>query len=677
MGNNFTPAWIKKGFFNESLFCDDFLSTHQLLYVNGAFFTPDGRVTDTMNLRCEIFDMLRDHIGANIAKRVSNVVDVLKLAAQVEDFPPITDRIALANGTLYLDGTFQEGKPEIVRNRLPVKYDPKAAQPVHWLRFLSDLLYPEDIPTVQEFIGYCLIPSNKGQRMMVIKGSGGEGTTCATAPPNSVSCGWAEASVYRRTVSMRGSTGQLDKEANSMAYITKRGNSYSVRYTYEDEHGKSCDKWESFPTKEEATNRKKQIEHELAAGTFLIPSSVTVAEFLMDWLPKQCSKHKWAPKTYESNLSTIQNLIIPYIGSMEMQKLKPYHMENLYTTLSKTPCGSYIEGKKQKLTEKQKQRFLSGTKIHEVHRLLGTAFQYAVEWGILVKSPVPVDSPKKSTQERTIWTVEEMRAALDSMEDPILHLAVHLTLVGALREGEIVGLTPEDLDFDSEDGIGTFRINKSMQRVRKEALNQVDDGCIIKVFPDKLERSTTSLILKSTKTASSCRTIFMTSALKEELKKWLNQLAADEMKDPTRYHDSGMLFRLPNGLAVEPVLIRKKFLKWQDAHPEFPRIVFHGLQHSSATYQLMISGGDVKAVQGTTGHATADMLVNTYAHIQQSSRVELGKKFEEGFYAKQESPSLQAVPAEGEPTISITALLELLKNADPEVKAQLRLALLT
>ena len=400
--------------------------------------------------------------------------------------------------------------------------------------------------------------------------------------------------------------------------------------------------------------------------------------------PQMCHAHRyveqWQTMCAENLglfLSTIQNLIIPYIGSMEMQKLKPYHMENLYTTLSKTPCGSYIEGKKQELTEKQKQRFLSGTTIHEVHRLLGTAFQYAVEWGILVKSPVPVDSPKKSTQERIIWTVEEMRAALDSMEDPILHLAVHLTLVGALREGEIVGLTPEDLDFDAADGIGTFRINKSMQRVRKEALDQVDDGCIIKVFPDKLERSTTSLILKSTKTASSCRTIFMTSALKEELKKWLNQLAADERKDPTRYHDSGMLFCLPNGLAVEPVLIRKKFLKWQDAHPEFPRIVFHGLRHPSATYQLMISGGDVKAVQGTTGHATADMLVNTYAHIQQSSRVELGKKFEEGFYAKQESPSPQAVPAEGEPTISMTALLELLKNADPEVKAQLRLALLT
>ena len=136
----------------------------------------------------------------------------------------------------------------------------------------------------------------------------------------------------------------------------------------------------------------------------------------------------------------------------------------------------------------------------------------------------------------------------------------------------------------------------------------------------------------------SCRTIFMTAALREELKQWLERLKREEALDPERYRNSGMLLRLPNGLAVEPVLIRKKFLKWQDAHPEFPRIVFHGLRHSSVIYQLMISGGDIKAVQGTTGHASADMLVNTYAHIQQSSRVELGKKFESGFYAKPDTP---------------------------------------
>ena len=364
-----------------------------------------------------------------------------------------------------------------------------------------------------------------------------------------------------------------------MAYITKRGSSYSVRYTYQDEHGKSCDKWESFPTKEEAVKRQKQIEHELATGNFLIPSTVTVAEFLMDWLPKQCSKHKWAPKTYQSNLALIQNLIIPYIGEMQMQKLRPYHIEALYDTLSKTPCGQYVGGKRRDLSPKQQKRTLSGTTLHEVHQLLHNSFLLAVEWGILIKSPVPVEAPKKTTQERSIWEVDEMRAALDSMEDPILHLAVHLTLVGALREGEVAGLTPEDIDFDAANGMGTFTVNRSMQRVQKDTLAQVDKGCILRIFPDKLEGSKTSLILKDTKTEASCRTIFMTAALREELKQWLERLKREEALDPERYRNSGMLLRLPNGLAVEPVLIRKKFLKWQDAHPEFPRIVFHGLRH--------------------------------------------------------------------------------------------------
>ena len=364
-----------------------------------------------------------------------------------------------------------------------------------------------------------------------------------------------------------------------MAYITKRGSSYSVRYTYQDEHGKSCDKWESFPTKEEAVKRQKQIEHELATGNFLIPSTVTVAEFLMNWLPKQCSKHKWAPKTYQSNLALIQNLIIPYIGEMQMQKLRPYHIEALYDTLSKTPCGQYVGGKRRDLSPKQQKRTLSGTTLHEVHQLLHNSFLLAVEWGILIKSPVPVEAPKKTTQERSIWEVEEMRAALDSMEDPILHLAVHLTLVGALREGEVAGLTPEDIDFDAANGMGTFTVNSSMQRVQKDTLAQVDKGCILRIFPDKLEGSKTSLILKDTKTEASCRTIFMTAALREELKQWLERLKREETLDPERYRNSGMLLRLPNGLAVEPVLIRKKFLKWQDAHPEFPRIVFHGLRH--------------------------------------------------------------------------------------------------
>ncbi len=46
------PIWFDGKSINEALFCDDFLSRHKIIYTNGAFFTPDGRVADELPLRC-------------------------------------------------------------------------------------------------------------------------------------------------------------------------------------------------------------------------------------------------------------------------------------------------------------------------------------------------------------------------------------------------------------------------------------------------------------------------------------------------------------------------------------------------------------------------------------------------------------------------------------------------
>ena len=170
------PIWFDGTNINEALFCDEFLNSRKIIFANGAFFTPDGRVTDDLPLRGEIYEELKCCAVNNIPRKITNILKVMKLAAHVEDFTPEADRIHLVNGTLALDGSFTEGRLTIVRSRLPVAYRPDALAPVRWLSFLDGLLYAEDIPTLQEFIGYRLIPSNKGQRMMVIKGNGGEGT---------------------------------------------------------------------------------------------------------------------------------------------------------------------------------------------------------------------------------------------------------------------------------------------------------------------------------------------------------------------------------------------------------------------------------------------------------------------------------------------------------------------
>ena len=90
----------------------------------------------------------------NISRKITNILEVLKLEAQVPDFPPELDRIHVSNGTLTLNGTFTEGRPAIVRSRLPVAYNPDAPALVIWLNFLDGLLHAENIPTLQEFIGY-------------------------------------------------------------------------------------------------------------------------------------------------------------------------------------------------------------------------------------------------------------------------------------------------------------------------------------------------------------------------------------------------------------------------------------------------------------------------------------------------------------------------------------------
>ena len=168
-----TPRWMQDKHFNEVLFCEDFLAVHPMVCVSGSFFTADGRITDEESIRKQIYEMLRPHFSCGLAKRATGLVEMLKLEAYAPDLPLHEDRIHVANGTLFLSGEFCPEK-EFCRNRLPVRFNPNAPQPVTWLRFLSELLEETDILTLQEYLGYCLIPTNRGQVMMLLKGNGGE-----------------------------------------------------------------------------------------------------------------------------------------------------------------------------------------------------------------------------------------------------------------------------------------------------------------------------------------------------------------------------------------------------------------------------------------------------------------------------------------------------------------------
>lgn len=174
MNNNEFPEWYDGGKVNEVAFCKDFLKRHPMVCVNNSFFTVDGRIGDETVLRKAIYDELSPWVTAGLAKKTDNLIGVLRSEAYLSELPVQADRIHVANGTLFLDGRFTEEK-EICRNRLPVRYNPDVCYPGVWISFLDQLLEVEDIFTLQEFIGYCLIPTTRAQKMLMIIGRGGEG----------------------------------------------------------------------------------------------------------------------------------------------------------------------------------------------------------------------------------------------------------------------------------------------------------------------------------------------------------------------------------------------------------------------------------------------------------------------------------------------------------------------
>lgn len=60
------PIWFDGKNINEALFCQEFLREHRIIFTNRAFFTPDGRVTDDLPLRGEIYESLKSCAVNNI-----------------------------------------------------------------------------------------------------------------------------------------------------------------------------------------------------------------------------------------------------------------------------------------------------------------------------------------------------------------------------------------------------------------------------------------------------------------------------------------------------------------------------------------------------------------------------------------------------------------------------------
>ncbi|MDO4459477.1 MAG: phage/plasmid primase, P4 family [Clostridia bacterium] len=159
---------------NEKQYCLLYQFKHPMKNIDGVLYDVNGRV-DPKLVKREIMADVSKIWSCNLAKKVKDVYDAMMIINTEEDLPLETDKLHVKNGTYYLESG--EFKPQkfICRNRLAVDYNPSCPAPAKFMEFMSQLFHEEDIPTVQEYLGYCMIPTTKAQKMMILVGNGGEG----------------------------------------------------------------------------------------------------------------------------------------------------------------------------------------------------------------------------------------------------------------------------------------------------------------------------------------------------------------------------------------------------------------------------------------------------------------------------------------------------------------------
>ena len=425
-----------------------------------------------------------------------------------------------------------------------------------------------------------------------------------------------------------------------MASIIKRRNKFSVVYRFVDENGVQRQRWETFNTNAEAKKRKSEVEFQQDSGTFIVPTAKTLDDLLREYMSIY-GVNTWAMSTYESHKALITNYISPIIGDMKLDDINTRVMDQYFQSLQKVKSvtSRYFHAKNE---------YLSVHIIREVFKLLRNAFNQAVKWEMMSRNPVVnCTIPKEEHEKREIWTAETLFKALEVCDDDIIALAINLAFSCSLRMGELLALTWDCIDITQQsidEGHANIYVNKELQRVSRSALEALNGKDVIKKFPPALASTNTSLVLKQPKTKTSVRRIYLPKTVAEMLRK--RKASLDEMKDlfGDEYLDYDLVFCSSNGHPLEASYINRGFSKLIRENG-LPKVVFHSLRHSSITYKLKLNGGDMKSVQGDSGHAQMRMIEDVYSHILDEDRATNAQRFEAEFYSKSEAPEAHAASA--------------------------------
>ncbi|MFJ9734620.1 tyrosine-type recombinase/integrase [Streptomyces sp. NPDC101171] len=365
------------------------------------------------------------------------------------------------------------------------------------------------------------------------------------------------------------------------------GMRYRARYVGPD----GTEKSKSFPDRQKrlAEQWLTEIASDMSRGQYIDPRAarVTFRGYAEKWL----KTHGIDPASQVVVEQRLRLHAFRLIGSRPLDSFRPEHIRGLVSALESDPA-------------------VSGGYARNIYGDVRAVLSAAVDDGLLLRNPCSAKSvrPPAVEQRRVVpWLpaqVRAVRAALPQRYRPMVDIGAGC----GLRQGEIVGLAEDALDFDG----GTVRVVRQVKLIRGKAV----------FAPPKCNKE---------------RDVPLPPSVAEALRAHMDDCKPVEITLPWRKPDgpkvsarllftntaSGLVWRSNFNIQEwKPALAAAGLIAEAGADGKYESAREHGmhaLRHFYASL-LLDAGESIKAVSEYLGHSDPGLTLRVYAHLMPSSQ---------------------------------------------------------